>query len=189
MKKSDLKNGMIVKFRNSDELHILISDVFCDIKGEGFLELSSYNDEMCSIYDAEWDIVEVYKSKKSNIMACFIHNEIELIWKRNEVDWSKVPIDTKILVSIDGDVWKTRHFAKYEDNKIYVFKQGCTSWTAYGETNSWNYCELAEELKEEINHDELKNEYLKHMEGCECDVEEVTCVTEWLTDYYNVTRK
>lgn len=37
------------------------------------------------------------------------------------VDWSKVPVDTPILVrDIESDEWERRYFAKYEDNTVYV---------------------------------------------------------------------
>ena len=37
------------------------------------------------------------------------------------VDWSKVQVDTKILVSGDGKDWYRRYFAKYENGFIYAF--------------------------------------------------------------------
>ena len=62
------------------------------------------------------------------------------------VDWSKVAVDTKILVSDDGENWCKRHFAKYEDGKIYVFTNGATSWVG-GMTQRWKYTKLAEEAQ------------------------------------------
>ena len=40
------------------------------------------------------------------------------------VDWSKVPVDTKILVSDydDTSVWIRRYFAKYENGIVYAFQ-------------------------------------------------------------------
>lgn len=47
------------------------------------------------------------------------------------VDWSKVPVDTKVLVrnNVSGQ-WYKRYFAKYENEKVYVYPWGCTSWSA-----------------------------------------------------------
>lgn len=45
------------------------------------------------------------------------------------IDWSKVEVDTHILVSEDGTYWFKRHFAKYEKDIIYVFSSGRTSWS------------------------------------------------------------
>ena len=64
-----------------------------------------------------------------------------------EVDWSKVEVDTPILVSNYSEAaWVRRYFAKYEDEKIYVWGSGATSWSAEGEDDifNWEYAKLAE---------------------------------------------
>ena len=58
-------------------------------------------------------------------------------------DWSKVKVDTKILVSDDGIEWHRRHFARYEDEKIYAFMNGSTSWVG-GILQHWEYAKLPE---------------------------------------------
>lgn len=64
------------------------------------------------------------------------------------VDWSKVPIDTKVLVSDDGVTWQKRHFAGVKlGGKPTVYIHGMTSWSA-GDTTGWvkyKYTKLAEE--------------------------------------------
>lgn len=60
-----------------------------------------------------------------------------------EIDWSKVPVDTPILVCDDNlTKWITRHFAKYKDNLVYAWDGGGTSYTMK-ETTGWNYAKLA----------------------------------------------
>ena len=56
---------------------------------------------------------------------------LQLIWDRKDyVDWSKVEVDTKILVRDNPDAkWKKQHFAKYENGKVYAWCGGKTSWT------------------------------------------------------------
>lgn len=66
----------------------------------------------------------------------------------DEVNWSKIPIDTKILVSDDDESWCKRHFAKYENEKVYAWEFGFTSWTT-GSFRCYNYAKLAEEPIEE----------------------------------------
>lgn len=62
-----------------------------------------------------------------------------------EVDWSKVTVDTPILVrDSEEDDWFRRHFAKYVDGRIYAFSSGCTSWSSEGTPISWVYAKLAE---------------------------------------------
>ena len=62
------------------------------------------------------------------------------------VDWSKVEVDTKLLVSNNGTQWDKRYFAKCEDDKIYCFMHGATSWSikADFEISIWKYAKLAE---------------------------------------------
>lgn len=65
-----------------------------------------------------------------------------------KVDWSKVPVDTKIIVWEDGrESYKVkRHFAKFEDGKIYAWVMGATSWSIdYDvDVSCWDNAELAE---------------------------------------------
>lgn len=60
-----------------------------------------------------------------------------------EVDWSKVAVDTPILVSIDNVQWYCRHFAKYENGLFYVWDDGRTSYTT-DTKSTWEYAKLAE---------------------------------------------
>ena len=61
------------------------------------------------------------------------------------VDWSKVPVDTPILVrDSEFDGWSQRHFAKYDNITVYAWSDGRTSWTAYGKLNAHKYAKLAE---------------------------------------------
>lgn len=51
------------------------------------------------------------------------------------VDWSKVPVDTPIIVKYEG-VKKplNRHFSRFSNGNIYYFTDGKTSWTSMDET-------------------------------------------------------
>ena len=51
-------------------------------------------------------------------------------YKEPEIDWNKVPVDTPILItnSSYGHTLK-RHFAKYDNKKIYAYPDGTTSWS------------------------------------------------------------
>lgn len=60
-----------------------------------------------------------------------------------EVDWSKVAVDTPILVSMNGQNWNHRHFAKYCGGIVCAFEDGATSWTS-NEKTGWLYAKLAE---------------------------------------------
>lgn len=63
------------------------------------------------------------------------------------VDWSKVPVDTPILVKqYEQDEWEKRHFAYFKDERVYAWLCGATSWSAdyEGDTTDWNLAKLAE---------------------------------------------
>lgn len=45
------------------------------------------------------------------------------------VDWSKVAVDTPIIVDLGNGTKLKRHFAKCDGYSIYYYKKGKTSWT------------------------------------------------------------
>lgn len=76
-----------------------------------------------------------------------VYNEKTGLWEEYQepsVDWSTVPIDTKVLVSDDGEKWLKRYFASYEDGRVYVWYGGGTSWSN-NLTSPYNYAKLAGE--------------------------------------------
>lgn len=63
------------------------------------------------------------------------------------VDWSKVEVDTPILVKDDyDDKWEKAYFAKYEDEMIYAWDNGRTSFSARNKEDTciWDRAKLAE---------------------------------------------
>ena len=63
------------------------------------------------------------------------------------VDWSKVAVDTPILVrDYETSTWEKRYFASFENGKVHAWNGGTTSWTSegYKNTMSWQYAKLAE---------------------------------------------
>lgn len=63
-----------------------------------------------------------------------------------EVDWSKVKVDTPILVKdTEEGEWQKRHFSGVKNGKVYAWHDGLTSWSAIGGyEQSWKYAKLAE---------------------------------------------
>ena len=94
----------------------------------------------------------ILKSRDCGNTNCEQCKMLQIVWlmeeyKEPETDWSKVEVDTPILVrySEDGDEkWIRRHFAKYENGKVYAWFDGCTSWSTEGHMVIWNYAKLAE---------------------------------------------
>ena len=77
---------------------------------------------------------------------------LQMLWLLEEykepeepkIDWSKVEVDTPILVrDYEGQEWARKYFAKYENETIYAWDSGRTSWTGDGVTE-WKYAKLAE---------------------------------------------
>lgn len=55
-----------------------------------------------------------------------------------QIDWSKVPVDTPVIDPFGGK----RHFCKYNDDQVFTFDDGTTSWscpnpTSLTWTTSW----------------------------------------------------
>ena len=63
------------------------------------------------------------------------------------VDWSKVAVDTPVLVRDFEDMkWGKRHFAFFKDGRVHTWDGGVTSWTCENPNcvMSWKYAKLAE---------------------------------------------
>lgn len=96
---------------------------------------------------------ETYYDLKTNperLVSFNYMSEIAELDFEEVIDWSKVPVDTKILVSNFGTKQYKAYFAKYEDGKIYAWDSGRTSFTAGFENNMacWDYVKLYKEGEE-----------------------------------------
>lgn len=84
----------------------------------------------------------------SKIMPQIERNEVlNIAEELGIVDWSKVPVDTPILVrEMDGCPWKKRYFAFFDGRIVQAWKYGATSWSIENkrDTISWPYAKLAE---------------------------------------------
>ena len=62
------------------------------------------------------------------------------------VDWSKVAVDTPILVKDDyDDKWEKAYFAEYENGMVYAWSNGRTSFSARSKDDTfiWDRAKLA----------------------------------------------
>lgn len=112
-------------------------------------ELAVIDGKPCMCQETECNMCELYSEES----YCFDRTDNWLFseYEEPEVDWSKVKVDTPILVKdILKSEWIKRCFAKYENGRVYAWKDGKTSWSAVNEhdVNSWKYAKLAE--REEI---------------------------------------
>ena len=95
---------------------------------------------------------DLYKCDVCNFFGkekdCEIYLEEWLFskYKEPEVDWSKVKVDTPILVKpTEENEWRKRYFARFENGEVYAWVNGGTSWTRHnGDVRAWEYAKLAE---------------------------------------------
>ena len=98
----------------------------------------------------------ILKSEVCGDLACGACYMLQTIWlledyEEHETDWSKVEVDTPILVrnsEYATTSWLRRHFAKYENGLVYAWKDSRTSWTANNMTTAWQCAKLAESEEE-----------------------------------------
>ena len=94
-------------------------------------------------------VIPVIRKNCECLGSCEQCRMLQLIWlleeyEEPEIDWSKVEIDTPILVKhSESAKWHKRHFAKYENGNVYAWVDGQTSWTGADEIK-WKYAKLAE---------------------------------------------
>ena len=134
------------------------------------LNIEYYKDKLVELGVIDIDTLAIVQGRLYNCCAtieccdCLFNNnfgcsDAALNWlfseyEEPEVDWSKVKVDTPILVKdCERSEWAKRYFAKFVDGKVYAWKNGATSWSADGEwdVTSWNYAKLAERSEKNEN--------------------------------------
>lgn len=102
-------------------------------------------------------VPHIFKSRSCSNTNCDQCKMLQMLWlmedyKEPEIDWSKVEVDTPILVRRGNyGEWNKRYFAGYgNDGYIYAWSNGCTSWTAYdnSDVTEWEHAKLAESGEE-----------------------------------------
>ena len=184
MNKSNLKNGMHVKLRGGS-IREYYKGYFIGVEYNELGYIDFYDIDLKHNTESELDIMEVFDEDNNTI------------WEREkEVDWSKVPVDTKVLVSDGGKYWYKRYFMKYGDGMYYTFPDGLTSWSANEEDGviKWKYYKLAEKPKEEevtfYDIEKEMNQYCHDQnEDRICQQECDTCGMKYILANYNLTRK
>ena len=203
MKKSEITNGMLFELKTGSIYYVIEGMIYiktiehtlvpCETLDK-FLE--TYEDDLTSKKSSVLDIVKVFD------------NGGKMIWGMDQVDWSKIPVDTKVLVSNSKNgEWDKRYFAKFENGKVFTFTIGATSWSTSRPNNpivvSWKYAKLAndkkleildEQKKENITFNNLNNEYQTFCDNIACLNCDYTsynneCRFAWLLDNYNITHK
>lgn len=82
-----------------------------------------------------------------NIMPIIARCEVlDIAEELGIVDWSKVKVDTPILVSLDDKFWLCRYFADFKNGIVYTWSNGATSWSVprIEQKDAWSFAKLAE---------------------------------------------
>ena len=97
----------------------------------------------------------ILKADNCSDMPCSRCQMLQTLWlleeyeepKEPEINWSKVEVDTPVLVkNIENEEWRKRHFAKYENGRVDVWNNGSTSWSAC-RMYDYKYAKLPEDKK------------------------------------------
>lgn len=179
MKKSDLKDGMVVTLRHGEEC-LIVNDMLIKNNFRFNMFLEEYNEDLTHKKSKNRDIVKVQDFNKESVL-----------WERGkEVDWDKVPVGTKVLVSDNENNWYEHLFIDYRNNEDFKFK--CIDAKSK-QIHNWKYCKLAEKPKEEVTFYDIEKEMNQYChdqnEGRICQQECDTCGIKYILANYNLTRK
>lgn len=131
-------------------LQKLYDDVwrYCACRYNGELYLTN----TMPMVDMESGYINIYSCNKFEYANCLKSvfpkikgNEVLNIAKElGFIDWSKVKVDTPILVSQNKVDWKPRYFARYTNGIVETWLCGCTSWSidSANDTCIWKYAKL-----------------------------------------------
>lgn len=165
MRKSDLENGMIIKFKGEEDGHLVCNGRFEGL--HGYMRVEDYNEDLNYVKCSEstdsknWDIQCIYRMAPSgvglvNLLKDVENNKyIEKIWERKrEIDNSKIPFGTKVIVSdrtkdLNEFNGFTMKFISYEPRlREYPF---IVTESLDENATSYKYCKIhpSVEIKEE----------------------------------------
>lgn len=109
-----------------------------------------YKDNKCGEYviSSGYDRFYLELLKDNMHYTCMFSSRLLELDFEEITDWSKVAVDTKILVKDrEMDPWVHRHFAKYKNGEVYAWLGGKTSFTTKHDI-SCEYAKLYEEGEE-----------------------------------------
>ena len=176
MNKSDLKDGMVVTIRGGQQCILIERNLF-----KNDFTLNS------TLFDYNEDLTHK-KNKNNDIVKVFNIGKLKELWKREEVDWDKVPIGAEILFSSDGKKYTEGLFIKKDCDKFII----CDD-IENRLFSTWKYCKLAEEPKEEVTFYDIEKEMNQYCDDQNedriCQQECDTCGIKYILANYNLTRK
>ena len=119
-------------------------------EGKEYIVINMYSIMACEKYRINNGILESFTYGEWGGSSW--DNRIDILKELNfteytpPIDWSKVEVDTKVLVKDFGSsVWLKRYFAECKDGEYYAYADGKTSWSSDGDETQWNQMKLYKE--------------------------------------------
>lgn len=105
-------------------------------------------DDVLFFFCDERELLNPFLPRVMVASTCFEEKDqlIDIAEYLGIVDWSKVAVDTPILVRDSNESkWTKRYFALFEEGLIYAFESGATSWSVENNRRvvPWKYAKLA----------------------------------------------
>ena len=107
-------------------------------------------DDVLFFFKNERDLLCPFSPRVMVACTCFEKKDqlIDVAEYLGIIEWNKVKVDTPILVrNSKEDNWEKRYFAKVENDEIYAWDDGATSWSVANKeycVTAWRYVKLAE---------------------------------------------
>lgn len=187
MNKSDLQDGYGIGLRKYNRCGDAeyYKGYIIDFQTEQMISLGvDYNDDLTHKYDEDLDIMAVYDDKES-----------KCLWNREEIDWSKVPLGTKVIC-YDFENEKFEGIYLGYESKIFTYP--FRVYVSNINETRWSHCELIKDICDETLLKEcIKNfdKFCTRTKLCdECEYGkylsiEDACSIRFVFENYNVTRK
>lgn len=135
MKKTDLKNGMIIETAKGEAL-IFIDNILYNEKYH--IEIEYYDNNLKNTYDKGFNIAKIYKPKNRlyNIIKLLFNknysNSMELVYEATieSISWDKVEKNTLVEITERASLQKVLlHFSRINGNLVEFYSNGKTSYT------------------------------------------------------------
>lgn len=192
MDKSDLKDGMIVEYKNGKR-RLFINNILLDTNN--YNNLDNYREDLTNEFIDDHDIVKIFEFKEGALEDVLYKFKLKLIWERKEMDWKNVPFGTRVRVWDDEEEYEGKFLEYYKEDDYdkspyMVYITGSNDFW-------WKNCELIEEPAEEVTYEEI---YSNNREYCRkytttdvcvnCKYNKYEdCTIEYILQNYNMTRK
>lgn len=139
----DLNNGQVVFLKNN-KTGIINNKKIYIIQEDEYIDFGMFNENMTHKTDIKYNIINVFNEIHPAFGSKYA---ISPIWSRiPEVDWTKILVDTKVLVKNDDTDWIPAFYIEYSnivsDKNHYVNIYGPSFTSPEQGKCSFKYCKL-----------------------------------------------